>query len=231
MTVFIVRHAMAGHNVAQKNFPGSRPDPLKDYISDYDGAPLIPCGIAQATLTGRRLSSVKMDAILCSPAVRAVMTAAEIARFQQNELPVEIMYDLIECGMDHYKEPQKEIYDTLYSNIRTYSPLSPTGMIPDLQPDEDSWARAKNIVKYLNERFTNDENVLLVTHGSFAYLYLLSALMRIPDSEHEKYHFMLENAGITRLRFTPDGAIMISAVNDTGHLGVFEARDTFTVNG
>ena len=83
MNLFLVRHGMVRFN--QYDGVNREPDPSCEWITEKGDTPLLPQGRTQAMLTGKKLAAVDFDAILVSPFMRTVMTAAEIARQQKKK--------------------------------------------------------------------------------------------------------------------------------------------------
>ena len=75
MQIYLVRHALARHNM-----PDPENYPYRPEVAEYEDrdTSLIELGERQADLTGIRLSTIEFDAVLSSPMHRQVATANAI---------------------------------------------------------------------------------------------------------------------------------------------------------
>lgn len=207
MRLYITRHGQSQGNVSG----GGEPDPE-----------LTELGFLQARYLGERLSKQKLDCIISSPLVRAVATANEIAiRQPDGPAPVELLPDLMEKGTlpGYAGFPFEELKKACPSAVPCEIP-SPTGGGMALRPEDDilALARAYTVIGYVRRRFCDDENVLLVAHGSFNTS-LIAAALRTSLPDH--FGYSQTNAGLTLVNYVrEDGQIKtkLAFLNDLSHL-------------
>ncbi len=170
-------------------------------------------------MLGSRLSKGHIDAIFASPLVRAVATANEIARLQQDSPAIEIIPELAETDIHKdfvpkrlavLKErfPSAVMYkDSLQSDIFSV----PVGECTA----GENHMRAQRVIDYVRARFSGGENVLLVAHGGFNTCLIRAAL----GFDHTlPFGFCQHNTAITKIKFYDDGHCRVSFINDTSHL-------------
>lgn len=184
-------------------------------------------GKQQALLTGQKLAAVGVTHILSSPLIRALSTAAIIAKATGIEqitvwMALREGYSSIHRGFPRVELAQRY----------------PQAILPD-DIAVDGWAhggdtlgpflaRSEAIVATLKATFQHDAHVVLVTHGGIAN-YLLHAILHIGPTTPQ--WFELANGSITRVRFVPNPAeerpnwplyppvdAEILSVNDIAHL-------------
>lgn len=185
---------------------------------------LTELGRKQAQALGERLSSFSFDFILASPLIRTLETANAVASRQPNgPAPVELLPDLMECGTpaDFIPLPIEEARQFCPTAL-PYSVPTPAGGSESLPEEFDDPAnylsRAYRIIGYLRRRFTGDENILVVTHGSFL-TYLMNAAL--PSAVPGIARFSHDNTGLSLVRsFTEDNRprTVLAFSNDLSHL-------------
>jgi broad specificity phosphatase PhoE len=153
---YFVRHGQSEAN-ARRVVQG-----LTDYRLDDTGR-------AQAAALGAWLrdKSVGIDAMFCSPLLRAAETASILAKNLGLPLP-EIVPGLREldtgCFSNHSLEESRELFPDAY---RDFERLSWEG-VPDAERSEYLYARAYGIWELLRERaMAGDRRLLCVSHGGF----------------------------------------------------------------
>ena len=99
-------------------------------------------------------------------------------------------------------------------------------ILPDSLTDEGWWnrpyeteevrqLRAKNVLQVFLERHAGtDDRVAIISHGGF-YVELMRQVFSVAG---EKIWFFLNNTGITRIDFDPDGVAVLVYHNRTDHL-------------
>jgi 2,3-bisphosphoglycerate-dependent phosphoglycerate mutase len=163
--------------------------------------------------------------LYCSMMVRAVATAAPIARAL--DLPLAAWPDLHETGGIFLQDPETGEYVGLPGRNRAYFQTHyPDLLLPNALDGEGWWnrpfedyvertPRAERVFHDLVIKHgQTDDRVALVSHGGF-YNYLLSVILGVPRSE--VLWFSLNNAGITRLDFD-DLRVRVRYMNRTGFL-------------
>lgn len=189
---------------------------------------LTPLGLEQARLLGERYSGVHFDAILCSPLVRAVRTAAAVAERADGHPPIEIVPAIIENNtMPDYPGVDLEYLKRYYPDFtlctdRIYG--DENGAFAN-DTDELNDERAAAVVSYIKKRFSYGQKVLVVAHGSFGN-HFVAASVGIGEGD---YIFSINNTSVTKIKYTPDGKQRISFMNDVTHLRGIMPDFDFTV--
>lgn len=219
MNIYLVRHGLARHNLDD---PAScHYDPIFEEIEAFDCS-LTEQGEKQAELTGKRLLNVKFDAVLASPTHRTLSTAAGILKNRKDHLTIEVMPSLLEANNLMLKMMPERLYSRIWDDIKLIEAENHV-----IETKHDTWLRAQSVVKKVKERFKNNENVLIVTHGAFLSEYLNAAFMGLSEEQSATTMLAAENCAITKMRFTADGKIIVSSIDETGHLGNEISREPF----
>jgi len=184
-------------------------------ICDRD---ITPLGEKQLELLSDRFEGAKIDAILASPLVRTVKTAAAVADGVGTNIPIEIVPEIIEKGSTpgYYGLPISEL-EKHYNNLtlckdRIY-PLSQAE--DETESKEECLSRARAVAEYLTDRFTFGQKIVVVSHGIFAMNFYQAAM-----GIKEEYGFRMStfNTAVTKLSFSSDGIKRIVFHNDVSHL-------------
>ncbi len=171
-------------------------------------------GETQLKYLAKRFEGTKFDAILSSPLVRTVKTAAAVAGATEDKPVIEIMPELIERGatygyMGCSLEYLGKYYDKLkYCEDKIYE-------IPRDETKEDTLLRAKAVIDYLIKRFGYGKKIVIVSHGVYGINFYQSAM----GIENE-YNFRMTtfNTAVTKIKFMSDGVKRIAFHNDVSHL-------------
>lgn len=201
MILYIARHGESLGNTGENNGI----DPI-----------LSELGRHQALCLGRRMKDEKIDCIIASPLVRAVETAAKTAEFKN--MPVEIWPLLFEVGTEAGFEGQGiEKLKIVYSDLKMYDDGKEYPLSLVAENKEISYARAKEVIERIRNRFDDDATVMLVAHGTFNN-YLINAAFGFPV--RDDFNFCQENTGLNCIKFIKDGIDKVKAefTNDYSHL-------------
>ena len=204
LEIFYIRHADADKGVTDG----------RD-ICDRD---ITELGELQLKYLAKRFEGAEFDAVLSSPLVRTVKTAAAVAGSLKDKPHIEIVPELIErgatagysgCSLDYlrqYYPKLKLCEDNIYGGEG--------GDFPN-ETKEDVLLRAKAVVDYLQRRFDYGQKIVIVSHGVFG-INFYQAAMGIKN----EYDFRMTtfNTAVTKIKFTPDGVRRISFHNDVSHL-------------
>lgn len=175
-------------------------------------------GELQLKYLAKRFEGAKFDAVLSSPLVRTVKTAAAVANALEDKPVIEIVPELIErgatpgyngCGPEYLKRyygKLKMCEDNIFGGEGTDFPN---------ETKEDTLLRAKALVEYLQQRFDYGQKIILVSHGVFGINFYQAAM-----GIFNEYNFRMTtfNTAVTKIKFTPDGVRRISFHNDVSHL-------------
>lgn len=215
LELFIARHGESARNVAFR--AGVSRDDFT--VKENEDPPLTENGLLQARLLGERLSAGILSAVFSSPLTRALETADEAAKRQSPPLPLEIIPELAETGINPEYIPDS--LDTIrlsFPAARLYkgSPETDiTGMPVGEHDAEYHLLRAKKIIAYFRSRFTQGEKILAVAHGGFN-TFLITAALGFDAPLH--FGFCQHNTTLTKIKYYPDGHCRAAFINDTSHL-------------
>ena len=221
LELFYIRHAESAGNTASALISG------RDY--PVDDPPLTERGAEQAVLLGERMSRGTLDAVICSPLIRAVHTAHEIVKRQEG-IRAELLPDLMET-------------DTLPGTLGCCAQLleerfplalpcrcepTPAGGTLAMQPEDfkQKTARGKRCVNYIFSRFNSGERVAVVSHGGFFGFFMRCAL-GLP--EEDIFRWSINNTSVTKIKLYEDGTRKLSYSNDTSHLYASSPDMTYTI--
>lgn len=177
-----------------------------------------PFGEKQLELLSERFSGAGVDAVLASPLVRTVKTAAAVANAVKGDMPVELIPELIEKGSTPgYTglplNDLKEYYGSLTLCSDKIYPLPGPG--EETETKEQCLDRARAVVEYLRNRFDYGQRIVVVSHGIFAMNFYQAAMGIVNEYG---FRYSTDNTAVTKLKFTSDGLKRIVFHNDVSHL-------------
>jgi len=204
MLAYLIRHAESTSNLEQT-------DSLNSRLSDL--------GRRQSDALAARLRSAAPEAIYCSPYQRCLDTAAPLAA--GTGLPIRVRPDLCEF---HYLPP---------GAIRSTELPALAGLVesnpgvegcPDWnaafewptvdEPLDALLQRTRGFADELKSRWTGDESVVVISHGS-PIARLLDAWMTVERGP--SFRFIIDNAAISAVRHY-EGVSSLICLNDVSHL-------------
>ena len=156
MEIYIVRHGRTVWNKA-------------GLIQGSSDVELLQEGIDMAIETGRGLAEVEFDAVYSSPLSRAVHTAELIMESREEDLrmDIQINMNLSEMGFgvfegEKYVPPGEEggMLEGFWDAPDTY--IAPEGG----DSFADVIARAAEFVKYVEEKHSDNERIMVVAHAA-----------------------------------------------------------------
>jgi len=204
LEIYYIRHADADKGLTED----------RD-ICDRDVTPL---GEKQLELLTERFKGAKIDAILASPLVRTVKTAAAVANGIGGNMPIEIVPEIIEkSSTPGYRglplSELKKYYGNLTLCKDKICDLPVAG--GETESKEECLARGRAVAEYIRNRFDIGQKIVVVSHGIFAMNFHQGA-MGIVD----EYGFRMStfNTAVTKLSFSSDGVKRIVFHNDVTHL-------------
>ncbi len=204
LEIFYIRHADA-----DKGLCGDRD------ICDRD---ITELGELQLKYLAKRFEGARFDAVLSSPLVRTVKTAAAVANALEDKPVIEIVPELIERGATPgYNGCSLDYLSRYYPKLKMCEDNIFGGEGCDFanETKEDTLERAKAVIEYIRNRFDYGQKIVLVSHGVFGINFYQAAM----GIENE-YNFRMttHNTAVTKIKFTPDGVRRISFHNDASHL-------------
>lgn len=170
INLYLVRHGQTEYN-------------LNEIMQGRCDSPLTEKGICDAKVAREKLKDVKFNRVYCSP-LKRVTDTADIILEGRNEKKI-IDDRLIEMSFgDLDGVPHKEIWDILQVLRQTADYTSVNG--------ENSIQLKKRIRSFIDELIstsTNEENVLIVTHGVVS-MFFMEEVIGLPFGEFKK---MMQN--------------------------------------
>jgi len=215
MKVYFVRHGQTNGNKSEVH---------QDHSDDLDET-----GLQQAKKVAQRFANIKIDAILSSDYVRAVVTARAIGKVTKNEIETsELLRERRRpstlVGKRYDDEEAIKVMKTMEENKHLsewhYS---------DEENHQEALVRAQKFFKLLELR--KEESILIVSHAAFMK-FMLTYMIFGKDAtvaQFEKIYdsFRVNNTGITicnygeglRGLYKKDVYWHIETWNDHSHLG------------
>lgn len=182
-----------------------------------DDPELSSLGHKQAERLAQRMKNIHLDAIISSPHIRAVATAAETAKLKG--MDIELFPLLFEVGTcPGYEGKGLSELRKVYPHITMYSDGKPYPLSLTVENTEITYNRAKEAIERIRLRFGADASVMLFAHGCFNN-YLTNAAIGFPV--RSDFNFCQENTGLTCIRFVKDNGkdkTKIEFANDYCHL-------------
>ena len=204
LEIFFIRHADADKGVTDDR--------------DKCDRDITELGELQLKYLAKRFEGAKFDAVLSSPLVRTVKTAAAVAGALEDQPEIELVPELIErgatagysgCSIEYLKRYYPKLTlckDNIYGGEG--------GDFPN-ETKEDVLLRARAVVEYIKNRFDFGQRIVVVSHGVFGINFYQAAM-----GIEKEYDFRMttHNTAVTKIKFTPDGVRRISFHNDCSHL-------------
>jgi broad specificity phosphatase PhoE len=205
MLAYVVRHAESLSNV----------DPAAGLNSG-----LSTLGERQAEALAERLRAVPLRAIYCSPFARCIATARALTAGR--DLPIRVRPDLCEhhhlsteAKVDHGLEAMEDLARQHGDVVACPDYPAPFVWVPTDESRADLVARIRCLAAYLKERWTGEDDAIVVLgHGS-PIARLIEAW--IIDQPGPSFRFMIDNCAINALRFC-EGVSSLVCLNEVSHL-------------
>lgn len=175
-------------------------------------------GEKQLELLSERFKGVEVDAVLSSPLVRTVKTAAAVADAVNGEMQIEIVPELIEKGSTPgYYGLQINELSKYYSNLSLCRDkiCSLPGTGEETESKKQCLERARAVCEYVRTRFGYGSRIVIVSHGIFAMNFYQAAMGIVDEYD---FRYSTDNTAVTKLKFTDDGLRRIAFHNDVSHL-------------
>lgn len=185
-------------------------------------------GEQQAAMLGEKLAGLSFDAVLCSPLVRCVKTAAAVCSRLADHPAIELVPELIEKGSTPNYAGAGLVYLSRYYDNMVQCPDLIFGAAPGVFPNVDKLEimdRARAVTAYLRERFDYGQRILVFSHGSFGNSFLPSAV----GIREEDFIFNIFHTSVSKVQYTPDGRNRIVFMNDVSHLHSIKPDYMFTL--
>lgn len=214
--LYLIRHGETYGNIGENE---------SDSMADCEDTMLTPNGEDQAERLGRYLKDTDFAAVYSGGLRRAIATADHIVKYREKK-EILVLPPLCEIGINPgYKGiPADELSGFCKNAVIAHGYENSPLTIPDETPQQNEeryFARAKEVLDYISERYSSGEKVALVSHAGFL-TYIIFYIIGYRDKQ-PYYDFRLGNTGVTRILFyepgtNPYGDIVFDCVNDRSHL-------------
>ena len=182
MQLFIVRHGQSTGNITNADVPD---------------AELTPLGRQQAREAGSRLAGEGITHVLCSPLVRALHTATEVAKACAIG-EISVMPELQETRRSVHRGFGRSELLQRFPLAQFPHTIEGDGWDHGGETYESGLERGFSAIAALRSCYRAQDRLAVVSHGAFIN-YLLRALLHIPASRH--IWFIVNNCSITNIRF------------------------------
>jgi len=177
-----------------------------------EDVPLTSRGRRQASLVAQRVKSLEPGIVLTSALQRCLLTAGEIGAAVG--VPVQVEDALLDGQLGEWTglhpDQIEQRWPAEFKIWRGDAAAAPPGG----ESFEDIKSRVSFLLVELVQLYPC-QTVVLVTHAAITKMLLTTALS-VPSSA--AYRFRIDNASLSGFTVGQDGAVMVWAVNETGHL-------------
>lgn len=184
-----------------------------DNFGDRDGCDgdLTEVGEKQCLDLGEKLKDLDIDAYITSSLLRAFKTAKGVCDAKPCKPILQIMPEIIECGVPvGYYGCSEEYLQKYYAK---------TQMCKNLFENEqydfatkyacDNKLRAKKVIEYIKKKYSYGNRVALFSHNGFCQ-YLIREALNIAE---QTFDVEIKNTGIIKIEFHRSGQIILHGVN------------------
>ncbi|PYZ92390.1 histidine phosphatase family protein [Salipaludibacillus keqinensis] len=199
VTLYLIRHGQSEAN-------------SKGIIQGHAEFPLSELGKKQASLAGKWMADIQIDAIYTSDLQRAKATAESIAQF--HPLKASEWKMIREVGLGPLEGKTRKEMGVEFPDLQRDALL--TSGIEGTETVEAITERCKYVINQLSSAY-QEKTVALVSHGGFISI----LLMYIIAGDHWatlKRPFVIGNTGITKVTIDEDGSTKLHYTNRTNHL-------------
>lgn len=184
-----------------------------DNSGDRDGCDgdLTSRGEMQCLELGEKLKDLEIDAYITSSLLRAFKTAVGVCNAKDNKPLLQIMPEIIECGVPvGYYGCSEEYLQKYYSNTQMCTSLFDTQQYEFATKYScDNILRAKKVIDYIKKHYSYGNRVVLFTHNGFCQYLIREAL----NIEKHTFDFALDNTSLTKIEFLKSGQIILHGSN------------------
>lgn len=184
-----------------------------DNSGDRDGCDgdLTERGEQQCIDLGERLKDLEIDAYITSSLLRAFKTAVGVCNAKDDNPVLQIMPEIIECGVPvGYYGCSEEYLQKYYPNTEMCPKLFGTEEYEFLTKYGcDNISRAQKVIEYIKKKYSYGNRVVLFSHNGFCQYLIREAL----NIEKSTFDFELNNTSITKIEFRRNGQIILHGVN------------------
>lgn len=198
-TIYFVRHGTTSSNIDGR-FQGSTNVPLGEM------------GLLQADALAERFRTIPIDAVYCSPLVRAVQTAQGICRYLSCTPQCEA--DLREIDGGQLENQTNACNEQRYPGSMTTLRLDPAHFNPpEGEPSRQVWQRVRAAIERIAAAHPN-QSVVVVSHGFALMTYLGTVDTEFDDMKAR----LVSNASVTTITYEEPNRPCMVQYNDTTHL-------------
>lgn len=199
LEVYLLRHAESMNNVRDPSL--HVPDP-----------PLTELGLWQARRLAPVVAAWDPHAVLCSPLLRSLQTAAPIVAAAG--VPWHCWADVVEANRAHPPDGQPlSVLRERFPTVLFEEPLPWPGY-PGLETPEEIALRAERLLSRVLTTFPDGTRLAVVGHGRFN-AYLLRSALRAPQDG--RVEIVQGNTCINHLHLGPESVALLR-YNDCAHL-------------
>ena len=184
-----------------------------DNYGDRDGCDgdLTELGEKQCLDLGERLKDLDIDAYFTSPLLRAFKTATSVCNAKLDKPILQIMPEIIECGVPvGYYGCSEEYLQKYYAKTQMCKNLFGTEQYEFATKYAcDNELRAKMVIEYIKKTYSYGNRVVLFSHNGFCQ-YLIREVLNI---DKHTFDIEIKNIGITKLELHRSGQIILQGVN------------------
>ena len=184
-----------------------------DNCGDRDGCDgdLTELGENQCLDLGEKLKDLDIDAYITSPLLRAFKTAIGVCNAKLDKPILQIMPEIIECGVPvGYYGCSEEYLQKYYAKTQMCKNLFETEQYDFATKYAcDNKLRAKKVIEYIKKTYSFGNRVVLFSHNGFCQ-YLIREALNI--AEHT-FDIEIKNTGIIKLECYRSGQIILHAIN------------------
>lgn len=184
-------------------------------IQGISDIPLSAGGRKEAEKTARVFTEIELDAVYCSPLLRAYETAAIICKSKDRQ--PQIIPDLRELNFGWMEGRRDFNFPQINWGILRYIALLGRVFIVWISGEHFSQVkmRAQNSWRIIHERSPRG-TVLIVAHG-ILLSFLITGLLS-PEQRKATKRIYLQPCSISEMVLEDDGSARIVRMNDTSHL-------------
>ena len=179
---------------------------------NIENPPLTEIGLKQAQCVGERFKNIDFDDVIASPLTRAAQTAAEIEKKSNFKKTVKLFNSVIEIN-DTCRTDLEEIKKI--TDYDDFAILKSSHIGKREDNENERYRRAMDVVNYLKENYSDDQKVLLVSHGVFIRYFICAILF---GTSPIPYEFEQANCGVNKIEISNTKITRVYYLDDNRHI-------------
>ncbi len=198
MILYCIRHGQSTYNAEGR-------------IQGQSDIPLSELGFRQSEAAAQALAQLPIDALFCSPLIRAFQTGESVAAALG--LPIQIDDRLKEIHAGIFQDKRRCDVEQLYpKETAHWVSEDPDYVIPGGESRRQLMERGSAAFRGISRQ--DHQRVVVVAHGRLLIV-TLKALLGIPPVVPP---FSLQNGSITRIETNGDGSFELLGIDEVDHL-------------